>query len=227
MTRILLVEDETHILTTVKLNLEMEGYEVVTAQDGLQASKIATEQRFDLLLLDVMLPEVDGWQICQQVRLHNREVPIIFLTARDAQQDRIKGLRLGADDYLTKPFSLEELLLRVKNVLKRTHTDVSEQSKIYTIGEHTVNFATYEAKGNQGSFTLTKKEALLLQLLIDRKNEVVSRREILETVWGYDVYPSTRTIDNFILAFRKYFEEDPKNPVRFLSVRGVGYKFKE
>ncbi len=225
MLRILLVEDEENIRDTVKLNLELEGYEVVDTDNGRKAIQYTQEQHFDLLVLDVMLPEVDGFQICEQVRLTNREVPVIFLTAKDTAQDRITGLRKGADDYLTKPFVLEELLLRIERLLQRTSKTVEAAMDTYEFGDNHVNFATFEATGNPGSFTLTKKEAMLLKLLIDRRGEVVSRQQILQSVWGYDVYPSTRTIDNFILSFRKYFEQDPRNPQFFLSVRGVGYKF--
>lgn len=225
MERILLVEDEENIRDVVKLNLELEDYEVVATNNGKQAIKIQKEQHFDLIILDVMLPEIDGYQICEQIRLTNMEVPIIFLTAKDATQDRVQGLKKGADDYLTKPFNLEELLLRVKNLIKRTSKEPANVLEEYEFGTNKVNFITYEAIGNDGKFTLTKKEAMLLKLLIDRRNEVVSRQQILQSVWGYDVYPSTRTIDNFILSFRKYFEEDPKTPQFFQSVRGVGYKF--
>jgi two-component system alkaline phosphatase synthesis response regulator PhoP len=223
--RILLVEDEENIRDAVKLNLEMEGYEVVATGEGKQALKYTREQHFDLLLLDIMLPEVDGYQILEQVRLTNLDVPVIFLTAKDAAADRVAGLKRGADDYITKPFVLEELLLRVNNLIKRTSKNPENTPEVYEFGDNKVNFVTYEAQGNPGTFTLTKKEAMLLKLLVDRRNEVVSRQQILQSVWGYDVYPSTRTIDNFILSFRKYFEKDPKNPEYFLSVRGVGYKF--
>ncbi len=225
MFRILLVEDEENIREAVKLNLEMEEYEVVTAKDGKEATKHFREQHFDLIILDIMLPEVDGYQVCEQIRLTNMEVPIIFLTAKDTSTDRIAGLKRGADDYLTKPFVLEELLLRVNNLIKRTSKKEDSNTEWYQFGDNQIDFRTYEAEGNPGHFTLTKKEAMLLKLLIDRKGEVVSRQQILQSVWGYDVYPSTRTIDNFILSFRKYFEKDPRNPEFFLSVRGVGYKF--
>lgn len=225
MIRILLVEDEENIRDVVKLNLEMEDFEVVAASNGRDALKYFREQHFDLLILDVMLPEIDGFQVCEQVRLTNMEVPIIFLTAKDTAMDRISGLKKGADDYLTKPFNLEELLLRVNNLIKRTSKAPENTPEVYTFGNNKVNFLTYEAQNEQQAFSLTKKEAMLLKLLIDRRNEVVSRQQILQSVWGYDVYPSTRTIDNFILSFRKYFEADPKNPNFFLSVRGVGYKF--
>ncbi len=223
--RILLVEDEESIRDAVKLNLELEDYEVVATGNGRKAMKIFHEQHFDLLILDVMLPEIDGFQICEQVRLTNMEVPIIFLTAKDTAPDRITGLKMGADDYLVKPFNLEELLLRVNNLIKRSSKAPGNTPEIYTFGKNEINFQTYEAKTVSGDINLTKKEAMLVKLLIDRKNQVVSRQQILQSVWGYDVYPSTRTIDNFILSFRKYFEEDPRNPKFFHSVRGVGYKF--
>ena len=225
MMRILLVEDEENIRDVVKLNLELEEYEVVTTGNGKQALKIIDEQHFDLLILDVMLPEVDGFQICEQVRLTNMDVPIIFLTAKDTSLDRINGLKKGADDYLTKPFHLEELLLRVNNLIKRSSKSPENTPEIFSFGKNKINFITFEATTEKDQFNLTKKEVKLLKLLIDRKNEVVSRQQILQSVWGYDVYPSTRTIDNFILSFRKYFEENPKEPAHFLSIRGVGYKF--
>jgi two-component system, OmpR family, alkaline phosphatase synthesis response regulator PhoP len=223
--RLLLVEDEPSIRDVVRLNLEMEGYEVVTSGNGRQALDLIKGQHFDLLLLDVMLPEVDGFTIAEQVRLTNTEVPILMLTAKDQPTDRIQGLKKGADDYLTKPFNLEELLLRVQNLLRRSQRMRGEAGDIFEFGGNVVNFETYEAQNYRGeAHTLTKKEALLLKLLIERKNEVVSRQQILQSVWGYDVYPSTRTIDNFILAFRKYFEADAKNPRFFHSMRGIGYK---
>lgn len=223
--RILLVEDEEQLRKVIKLNLELEGYEVVSVDNGKKALEIIDSQYFDLLLLDIMLPEVSGLQICEKVRLRNKEVGIIIISAKDTSNDRITGLKLGADDYLAKPFVLEELLLRISNLLKRSKEDVSDDLEEYTFGNNYINFVTYKAKGQDGEFRLTNKETLLLKMLIEKKNEVVSRQQILQNVWGYDVYPSTRTIDNFILSFRKYFEKNPKKPEHFLSVRGVGYKF--
>jgi len=228
MSRILLVEDEDNIRTAVKLNLEMDDYEVIAVENGKKAMKNFNEQHFDLVILDVMLPEVDGFQICDQMRLINTDIPIIFLTAKDAAADRITGLKRGGDDYLTKPFNIEELLLRISNLIKRSQrSQDSATVDLYTFGDQWINFQTYTAHGQHGEFNLTKKEAMLLKLLVERKNEVVSRNQILQSVWGYDVYPSTRTIDNFILSFRKYFEPNPKEPRYFHSVRGVGYKFTE
>jgi two-component system, OmpR family, alkaline phosphatase synthesis response regulator PhoP len=223
--RILLAEDEENIRDVVKLNLELENFEVVETDNGKEAVHLFHEQHFDLIILDVMMPEMNGFEVCEQIRLSNTSVPVIFLTAKDTSQDRIMGLKKGADDYLTKPFTLEELLLRIQNLLKRSNRQAHDESEVFTFGSNKVNFATFEAVGNQGEFNLTKKEAMLLKLLVERKNEVVSRNQILQFVWGYDVFPTTRTIDNFILSFRKYFEEDPANPRFFLSIRGVGYKF--
>ena len=182
-------------------------------------------EHFDLIVLDIMLPELDGLQVCEQIRLTNTKVPILMLTAKGEAQDRIEGLKKGADDYLPKPFVLEEFLLRVNNLIKRTSSSPENAPELYKFGTNKINFLTYEAEGINGKFTLTKREAMLLKLLIDRKNEVVSRQQILQSVWGYDVFPSTRTIDNFILSFRKNFEVDQRNPQYFHSVRGVGYKF--
>ncbi len=223
--RILLVEDEEEIRKMIKVNLEMEGYEVIATANGRKALDLIENQYFDLLILDVMLPECSGFQICEQVRLKNSKVGIIIVSAKDTSSDRIMGLKLGADDYLTKPFNLEELLLRVSNLLKRSSDEGAKEAESYSWAKNEINFVTYEAIGVSGNFKLTKKEVLLLKLLIERTNEVVSRQQILQAVWGYDVYPSTRTIDNFILSFRKYFEDDQRNPVHFHSVRGVGYKF--
>lgn len=224
--RILLVEDEETIRELLRLNLELEGYEVVSTGNGKHALELIAGQHFDLLLLDVMLPDVDGFSITEQVRLSDTATPILLLTAKDMAQDRVTGLKKGADDYLTKPFNLEELLLRVSKLLHRSQRVKGEAIALFEFGNNKVNFETFEATTFRGdNITLTKKEAMLLKLLVERKNEVVSRNQILQAVWGYDVFPSTRTIDNFILAFRKYFEEDAKNPRFFHSIRGVGYKF--
>lgn len=228
MIRILLVEDEEHLQEAIKLNLELEGYKVVTASTGTEAVRVFKQERFNLVILDVMLPEMDGFAVCESIRLHNGTVPIIFLSAKNASEDKIMGLKRGADDYMTKPFNLEEFLLRVNVLVKRSMSkeEKNEISDFYRFGGNEVNFKTYEIVGrDKEKIRLTKKEIALLRLLIERKNEVVSREQILETVWGYDIYPSTRTVDNFILAFRKYFEQDPKEPRYFHSVRGVGYKF--
>lgn len=223
--RILLVEDEENIRDTLKLNLELEGYEVVTAADGKIAMDYFKSQYFNIVVLDIMLPNINGLDVCEQMRLTNTEIPIIFLTAKDTQPDIIQGLKRGADDYLTKPFSLEELYLRIRNLVKRSTLPNAPEIDKYSFGGNTINFKTFEAKGINGDIKLTLKETMLLKLLVERAGEVVSRQQILQSVWGYEVYPSTRTIDNFILSFRKYFEADQRNPKYFHSIRGVGYKF--
>ena len=225
--RILLVEDEENLLKTIKLNLELEGNHVTTCSNGKNVLKEFRSARFDLVILDVMLPELDGFTICQSIRLENSHVPILFLTAKNSSDDKVAGLKLGADDYMTKPFNLEEFLLRVQNLIKRSKPVESNiDLNSYSFGKNEINFITYEISGNgKKKITITKREIQLLKLLIERKNEVVSREDILQTIWGVDVYPTTRTIDNYILAFRKYFEKNPRNPKHFHSVRGVGYKF--
>lgn len=225
---ILLVEDEEHLLKTIQLNLEMEGYNVLPANSGTEALKIFRKQLFDLIVLDVMLPEMNGYDVCEEIRKENSQVPILFLTAKGSSDDKVKGLKLGADDYLGKPFNLEELLLRVQILLKRNSTNNTLLPPVFRFGINEINFSTYEIKGaNQLKTEITKREIALLKLLIERKGLVVSREDILDIVWGTDVYPSSRTIDNYILAFRKYFEENPKEPKHFHSIRGVGYKFTE
>jgi two-component system alkaline phosphatase synthesis response regulator PhoP len=226
---ILLVEDEEHLHDALKLNLEMEGYRVSSAFDGPAALKQIQQAHFDLIILDVMLPELDGFAITETVRLNNITTPILILSAKNTSANRVQGLKLGADDYLTKPFNLEELLLRVaKLIQKATAIHQPAPIEVYLFAGNSIQFKSLEAINSAGEkITLTKKEAMLLKLLIENKNNVVTRERILQTVWGYQVFPNTRTIDNFILSFRKYFELDPKNPIHFISIRGVGYKFQD
>ena len=225
---ILLVEDEENLHDALKLNLELEGYEVTGCYDGATALKIVTQEHFDLIILDVMLPEIDGIAVCETIRLNNQVIPILILSARNSSADRVLGLKKGADDYLTKPFNLEELLLRVDKLIKKSEQLSSKQPlpDVYEFGRNKIDFKALEGFDKDGNkITLSKKEVMLLKLLIENRNEVVTREKILQSVWGYNVYPTTRTIDNFILNFRKYFEADSRNPVYFHSVRSVGYKF--
>ncbi len=225
---ILLVEDEENLQEALKLNLELEGYEITGAYDGAEALQAVQKEYFDLIILDVMLPEVDGITVCETIRLSNPDVPILILSAKNSSADRVLGLKKGADDYLTKPFNLEELLIRVNNLIKKSERLSSKQPipDIYSFGKNKIDFKASEAFIKSGErVTLTKKEIMLLKLLIENKNEVVTREKILQVVWGYNVYPTTRTIDNFILNFRKYFEDDSRDPEYFHAVRGVGYKF--
>lgn len=227
---ILLVEDEENLHEALKMNLEMEGYAVTSAYDGLAALKAVENEYFDLIIMDIMLPEIDGVNVTQNIRITNNEVPILILSAKNTSEDKVLGLKKGADDYMTKPFNLEELLLRVQKLINKNKRlqDKSSIGDTYSFGGHTINFKAQEARTARGErIELSKKESMLLKLLIENKNEVVPREKILQSVWGYNVYPTTRTIDNFILSFRKYFEEDSRNPKHFHSVRGVGYKYTE
>lgn len=227
--RILVVEDEEHLRNMIKLNLELEGYHPICVGDGPSALEKFHNSRFDLAILDVMLPEVDGFTICKTIRLEGNTTPVLFLTARNTSRDRVEGLKIGGDDYLAKPFELEELLLRVQKLIQRTQNVQPQLNvKTFSFGGNEINFDSFEIKDkSQTTRRISKKETMLLKLLVQNKGKAVSREEILETVWGYNVFPSTRTIDNYILAFRKYFEEDPKRPRYFHSIRGVGYKFTE
>lgn len=227
---ILLVEDEVNLHETLKLNLELEGYQITSAYDGNKALRAVHDEYFDLIILDIMLPEIDGITAMETIRVQNNDVPILILSARINSADRVLGLKKGADDYLTKPFNLEELLLRVKKLIQKNKKlqDKETVGETYRFGNNTIDFKAQEALTKTGELIqLSKKEAMLLKLLIENKNEVVPREKILQKVWGYNVYPTTRTIDNFILSFRKYFEEDSRNPRYFHSVRGVGYKYSE
>jgi two-component system alkaline phosphatase synthesis response regulator PhoP len=227
---ILLVEDEENLHDTLKLNLEIENYSVTSAYDGKQALKAIKDEYFDVVIMDVMIPEIDGIAVTETIRLQNNEVPILILSAKNSGADRILGLKKGADDYLTKPFNLEELLLRVSKLIQKNKKLQDKQTvgDLYEFGNNTIDFKAQQATSwNNEQIELSKKEAMLLKLLIENKNEVVTREKILQSVWGYNVYPTTRTIDNFILNFRKYFEPDSRNPQYFHSVRGVGYKYTE
>lgn len=226
MKRILLIEDEASLRKVVKLNLEMENYEVLAVADGAAAVDRLETEHFDLVILDLMLPKLSGMDVLKTLRLHHDTLPVIITSAKDTSTDRINGLKTGADDYLTKPFDIEELLLRIEKLIKRqTPVADSPDADNYSFGDCTVNFRTYEViKGNQ-TFELGQKEMLILKFLINNKNAVVSRQEILKSVWGYDVFPSTRTIDNFIASIRRQLEDNPRQPRYIKSVHGVGYKF--
>ena len=227
---ILLVEDEEHLHEALKLNLEMDGYIVDSAFDGAEALKQIQSAHYDLIILDIMLPSLDGFSITERMRLNNNQTPILILSAKNTSANRVQGLKLGADDYLTKPFNLEELLLRVAKLIQKQaqQSKTTPQIDNYQFQGHSIDFNASEALLASGQkITLTKRELLLLKLLIEHKNTMVTREKILQLVWVYQVFPNTRTIDNFILNFRKYFEIDPKHPKHFISMRGVGYKFQD
>lgn len=226
--RILLVEDEKSLIDVIKLNLDMEGYEVTVSDNGKDALIQARTRRHDLCILDVMLPGLDGFSVCKTLRAEDNRIPILFLSAKSTGADRVEGLRIGGDDYLTKPFNLEELLLRVAKLVRARDVGrpVSKLDGTFQFGSNKVNFDTYVVQGHDGADNvISKREIQLLRFLIENEGRVVSRDEILDVVWGFDVHPTSRTIDNYILAFRKYFEPNPKEPIHFHSVRGVGYKF--
>lgn len=223
MQKICLVEDEKSLSEMIRLNLEMDGYHVDIYDDGQDAkNELSKIESYDLVILDVMLPKVSGLDLCREIR-KNSNVPILFLSAKGTTSDRIAGLKLGANDYLPKPFDLEELLLRVQILIKKKE---GEKEEGLTIGNKTVSFITYEITNSENNKIeiLSKKEIELLRLFSEKPGVVVSRDEILDKIWG-DQFPTSRTIDNYILAFRKIFEQDPRNPMYFHSIRGVGYKF--
>lgn len=227
MKRICVIEDELSLSELIKMNLELDGYSVEVITHGTEAFLRAFEMsKFDLVVLDVMLPEVSGLTICKEIRKYSR-VPILFLSAKGTTQDRIAGLKLGANDYLPKPFDLEELLLKVQILVTGIEEDIEVPLSIITIGNFQVDFSTFEVMNLEAKSiqTLTKREIELLQFFYRKVGLVVSREEILDALWGNDQFPTSRTIDNYILGFRKLFESDPKNPHFFHSVRGVGYKF--
>lgn len=225
--RLLIAEDENSISKTLKLNFELEGFDVHVESNGLAALKNAQEKFYDLIILDVMLPEMDGVTVCESLRLAGNNTPVLFLSAKGTGKDKVEGLKVGGDDYLAKPFEWEELLLRSKKLIVRKsdgHRTI-ENLETYAIGPCIVYFNKYEVATPGGTISITKREAMLLRLLISKQGEAVSREEILEKVWGYDTVTHNRTIDNFILNFRKIFEPSPDAEKRFLSIRGVGYKF--
>jgi len=227
MDRICLVEDEKSLSDLIQMNLEMEGFEVKTIANGKEAFNEAEKMdAFQLVILDVMLPEKSGLEICREIRKYST-VPVLFLSAKGTTEDRITGLKLGANDYLPKPFDLEELLLRVNNLTKKPVSAETVEKQILKIGDKEINFETFEVKDlvNGSVFSLSKKEIDLLHLFSEKEGIVISRDEILDKVWGKDQFPTSRTIDNYILSFRKHFEQDPKSPVYFHSIRAVGYKF--
>jgi two-component system alkaline phosphatase synthesis response regulator PhoP len=226
--RILLVEDEVNLARGIRENLEAEGYLVDVATDGETALSRIRKEEFALVILDVMLPRMDGYTVCQTARREGRDTPVLFLTAKGSGPDRIRGLEAGGDDYLPKPFQLRELLLRVAAIIRRrTRYDaMTALEPVVRFGDNEFDFRSFRGRSWDGADQiLTQKEAMILKLLAARQGEVVWRDEILEKVWGDDVLPSSRTIDNFVLRLRKRFEPDPEHPVHFHTIRGIGYRF--
>ena len=225
--RILLVEDEETLAIGLEYNLSAEGYFVEMADDGKKAIFCIDSKSYDLVILDIMLPYFDGFEIATHIRKSDPQIPILFLTAKTTAEDRIKGLQIGADDYLTKPFHLDELLLRVKGMLRRKswYQQATEETPLARFGKNEINFANFKAIADNQEIQLTVYEAMLMKYLIDRKDKIVSRKELLQNVWNISSEVETRTVDNFIVRLRKYFEQDPNNPVHIKSIRGRGYIF--
>jgi len=228
MKTILLVEDDAHLADGLMLNLEAEGYQVAHVARGDDALTSFADGAFDLILLDIMLPGIDGLTVCHRLRERGETVPILFITARGQADERIEGLVAGGDDYITKPFDLKELMARIAGIFRRQAwlTDSDKMiSNDYTFDGRRINFVAFEAEGPGGRFDLTRRECMVAKYLIERPGQVVSRDQLLDAVWGYRVFPTSRTIDNFVLKLRKIFEDDQKNPVYFHTIRGVGYRF--
>lgn len=225
MQHILIVEDEHSMLMGLKDNLEIEGYEIDVAEDGKAGLTKILKNKYDLVLLDVMLPNISGFDICKTARRQGILTPIILLTAKGEEIDKVLGLELGADDYITKPFSLRELFARIKAVLRRSEPQVINQpNEQITIGKLDVNFSNYEAFVEGKSLKMSHKEFEILHHLWNNKNKVISRDDLLDAVWGSDYVPSSRTVDNFILKLRQKLEEDLNHPRIILTVHGMGYK---
>lgn len=230
--RILIIEDDSHIAEGLQLNLTMQGYDVKVSPDGQIGLQYWKEWQPHLIVLDIMLPVVDGLEVLQRIRHKDEWLPVLILSAKATDDDKIKGLSQGVDDYLTKPFNLDEFLLRVKRLLTRgawqeAHigTDFDSIGPTYNFGKNSINFITHTAECVKGTITLTEIEEKLLKLFIANRGKPLSRQQLIEMVWGYDGGIKTRTADNFIVRFRKYFEDDPKCPIYFKTCRSVGYIF--
>jgi two-component system alkaline phosphatase synthesis response regulator PhoP len=228
--QVLVVEDDANLAAGVLENLRAEGYEVSLAADGEQALTWLDSNGCALVILDVMLPGVDGLTVCRTLRERGNTTPVLFLTARGDPADRVRGLEAGGDDYLAKPFHLQEFLLRVRAIMRRWDwyrgASATAETAVLRFGGNEVDFRVFRARAWTGEAQeLTEKEAMILKVLAEHAGQIVSREDLLERVWGYDVFPSTRTVDNFILRLRKRFERDPANPRHFLTVWGVGYRF--
>ena len=224
MSVILVIEDDPAILRGLADNLRVESYEVLTAEDGESGYKVLTEKKPDLLILDLMLPRMSGYEVCRKARAAGITTPIVMLTARGEEGDRVLGLDLGADDYVSKPFSIRELLARVRAILRRAQPAAALPDEL-RFGDVEVDFRSYEARKGGSPLEMTPKEFQVLRLLASRSGEVVTRDELLNEVWGYENYPTTRTVDNHVATLRAKIELDPANPEHLRTVHGVGYKF--
>jgi two-component system, OmpR family, alkaline phosphatase synthesis response regulator PhoP len=230
--RILVIEDESNIAEAIRLNLSFHGYEAKIAADGDKGLKLWRSWKPDMIILDLMMPVLDGFSVLKSIRNEDERIPVLILSARGHTKDKIKGLRYGVDDYLSKPFDLEEFLLRVERLIKKTNwyednkkTFSYFSERYYSFGENHIDFETFKATCQIGDIVLTEQESVLLRLFIANANKPLSREILLNAGWGYSKDTATRTVDNFIVRFRKYFEKDPKKPVHFISRRSFGYVF--
>jgi two-component system alkaline phosphatase synthesis response regulator PhoP len=225
MKKILIIEDEQDLIKGLKLNLSDEGFDVDWAVNGVEGLRKALEEAPDLIILDIMLPEMDGLEVCRELRQKNIGIPIIMLTAKGEEIDKVVGLEIGADDYITKPFSIRELLARIKTQLRRAEREVKAVPKVYSFGDIEIDFAQFKVRRKGKELDFTSLEMEILKYFIAHHGEVVARNDLLDKIWGYESYPTTRTIDNHILKLRKKIEEDPAHPRYILSVYGGGYRF--
>jgi len=225
MKKILIIEDEPDLVKGLKLNLSDEGFDVDWAVNGVDGLRKAVEEAPDLIILDLMLPEMDGLEVCRKLRQKNIDIPLIMLTAKGGEIDKVVGLEIGADDYMTKPFSIRELLARIKARLRHSGRELKPVPEIYSFGDIEIDFARFKIRRNEKEVDLTSLETDILKYFIVHRGEVVARNDLLDKIWGYEKYPTTRTIDNHILKLRKKIEDDPSHPRYIISVYGGGYRF--
>ena len=227
--RILLVEDEETLAVGLEYNLTEEGYLIKWARNGRDAIELFKKEKFDLIILDIMLPYLNGFEVAEIIRKADPQIPVLMLTAKTESDDKVKGLEKGADDYMTKPFHLQELLLRVKGMLKRKmwYKTSTVLQPVYKFGNNEIDFENLNCKNGIREFKLTQREAMVLKYLIEKSGKIVTRKELLENVWHISSEVETRTVDNFIVRLRKYFEPEPNNPIYFKSIRSAGYTFNE
>ena len=233
--RILIIEDDEHIAEGLKLNLSLQGYEVSIAGEGTSGLRMWKEWNPHLIVLDIMLPGLDGLSVLRHIRMEDEKLPVLILSAKGGHDDKVKGFSYGVDDYLAKPFNLEEFLMRIERLMKRSSwshggtvnegLEAEELKNKYVFGSNTINFGTMTAEGAHGMIHLTDQEVRLLKIFIANRGKPLSRKVLLEVGWGYSGETTTRTVDNFIVRLRKYFENDPENPVYFKSIRSIGYVF--
>ena len=225
MKKILIIEDEADLIKGLKLNLSDEGFDVAWAANGVEGLRKALEEAPDLIILDIMLPEMDGLEVCRKLRQKNVDIPIIMLTAKGEEIDKVVGLEIGADDYMTKPFSVRELLARIKARLRHTEREEKAIPEVYSFGDNEIDLTRFKISRKGIELDLTSLEMDILKYFILHRGEVVARNDLLDKVWGYESYPTTRTIDNHILKLRKKIEDEPSHPRYLISVYGGGYRF--